>query len=934
MPAVGTAAKWKLVCQTGSQVGFCPGAPPSVSGSSVAFDNATADRYFLVFGGVGSGGSTQNETSEWLVNQTWHTVGINGQTAAVGPTKASNASMTYDGTDGYVLLFGGWSGSAGLNQTYSFHAGAWTKRTAAPSTLTGRGGECLVWVPPIGGKGNYTLLFGGGSKTQLFSSTWTYAGGTWTNRTSTVTGGPPSARTNSMCAWDPATSTVDLFGGWTGAHTVANDLWRFDPTGGTVGSWTNTIANNTIGSPPARQLGAMFYDSLNAYMVLSSGANGSRLKIPGPFAGGFDTWSLTGSTWANITVGATKPSNWATGLEQSPAAWSQPYQYAFRFGGSALAGGQGTTQIVGEMRVGVSTTLSVAPFSPQLNSPLWLNSTTTGGNSIYIRNWTGLPGGCTATNTSQITCSPTVGGIYNVTLNVTDTGGNPLPFNSALNVTLTLPSPPPATVVGGNLTVGGQVGVHLNGPFFGTVQSPPAPNSYNGGSYPVGTFLNSSPISIFRIGGGETGYDPTTNIKWVPNANGNGTFTPTGNVTFNLTAFKPWCLGHNPTCQWLYYLPGEVNSTSFAVHTAQWFHTVYGLAPTYWELGNEPGASSWSHYGKNYSAWLTTDAIGVTPEGYATMVKNYITAVHALYPSDKFIGIEAACACNSAILNPLIAQDWTQFQALSYHSYPTAGLTNPYGAIGAYYATLSSTKNVPGTMAQMRGYLTANCGGNLTCLSMPIQIGEYNGGPASNFSVYDHIYQNAVWIAASVTQGLTANVSSFQYFSLSLLKGVTNTFAPSFAGLLYQRILANMTMGVDYATNITGPSVGGGAYAISTVNGSSRSVLLVNTNLSHSITVAVGSGFPVNGSGRTYVWSPALAFPQESSYASIPTVLTVPSQGILLVDNFGGASNNSTSPLGGAGIITVAFSLVILVGILGVVLILATAGSRFYERRW
>ena len=68
--------------------------------------------------------------------------------------------------------------------------------------------------------------------------------------------------------------------------------------------------------------------------------------------------------------------------------------------------------------------------------------------------------------------------------------------------------------------------------------------------------------------------------------------------------------------------------------------------------------------------------------------------------------------------------------------------------------------------------------------------------------------------------------------------------------------------------------------------------------------------------------------------AANATVLTVPSQGILLVDNFGGASNNSTSPLGGAGIITVAFSLVILVGILGVVLILATAGSRFYERRW
>lgn len=59
---------------------------------------------------------------------------------------------------------------------------------------------------------------------------------------------------------------------------------------------------------------------------------------------------------------------------------------------------------------GSSTTLSVGAYSSTFNPLAYL--------------YTGLPAGCASVNASLVTCTPTVGGSFNVTVHVTDTGTN------------------------------------------------------------------------------------------------------------------------------------------------------------------------------------------------------------------------------------------------------------------------------------------------------------------------------------------------------------------------------------------------------------------------------------------------------------------------------------------------------------------------------
>jgi len=152
------------------------------------------------------------------------------------------------------------------------------------------------------------------------------------------------------------------------------------------------------------------------------------------------------------------------------------------------------------------------------------------------------------------------------------------------------------------LSIGASLGQHLSAPFFalvfqGSQSAPKAQANY-------GVFLNSTPISVIRLGGATDSYDPTTQTNYVPPSHGTQYVGVQGQLV-NFTWFQAWCDSRTPHCQWLWFLPAEENNTTAAVHTAEYFHNVLKFVPTYWEFGNEPGA--WTHYGENFTAWSTTD---------------------------------------------------------------------------------------------------------------------------------------------------------------------------------------------------------------------------------------------------------------------------------------------------------------------------------------
>lgn len=443
-------------------------------------------------------------------------------------------------------------------------------------------------------------------------------------------------------------------------------------------------------------------------------------------------------------------------------------------------------------------------------------------------------------------------------------------------------TPISATPAGGivhafsSLTVGASVGLHYANPFFAVSYGETGISAVIHANQ--GFFYNSTPITWYRLGGGGDGYDPTTQTNWVPPANGSGRYVAQVGQLVNFTAFQAWCNSRTPHCEWMSYLPAEENNTTAAVHYAQWFHKVLGFSPTLWQFGNEPTA--WTHYGINATQWKTTDTSTPTNEDYALMVKNYIAAVSAVYPHDKFVGVEASCACDPSFLTAVAATDGPKVTALAYHEFPgdSASTTN----LTHYYGTLTGSSNILNTSAHFRSIVGPAC---TPCARLPVQIGAYQAGPSGNLSPLSTTYAGAPFAAASVIEALDANISMFTMFqSNSLYNATSGAIYPQ--GYLYQRILANLTMGTDYPVTFTVHSVGG-LFGIEIKNGTRTSLLLVNTNTTLAVGISLTTTvFPVGLSGTIFTWTPTTATPTAHTSLLIPKYVVLPAQAIVLLNNY------------------------------------------------
>jgi hypothetical protein len=425
------------------------------------------------------------------------------------------------------------------------------------------------------------------------------------------------------------------------------------------------------------------------------------------------------------------------------------------------------------------------------------------------------------------------------------------------------------------LTLGSSVGTHLNGPFYAVVVG-------DGGLQPsqllaLGSFLNSTPISFIRFGDGGPAYDPTTGLSYSPPARG-GTYLPVNSSAVDYPWLKAWCDSRTPHCVWIADLPAEQNNTTFALHVVKWYHDVLGFVPTMWEFGNEP--SAWTHYGINLTKWSTKDVSVPTPQAYATMAQDYITAIHKLYPTDRFIAIESACACDHTFITAAASVIGSEVAAFAYHLYPSA--TNSTTSLSQYYGALLGPSNIPNSTALLQMGEAAGC---TNCANLPVEIGEYQGGPANAMAAYDLEYPGAAFMAASTIQAIDDNISTFTAFDINRLYSERNgTLAPE--GLLYQRILDNMTMGTDYAVSVHAGTLGG-IFALEIKNGTRESLLLVNTNMTDSLSLTIASSlFPISKIGSMWTWSPSLVYPYFHRTFTLPTLYIVPRQGILLLTNY------------------------------------------------
>src|SRR5262249_20094684 len=133
------------------------------------------------------------------------------------------------------------------------------------------------------------VLFGGYDGAYL-NETWTWDGTTWTQQHPATS---PPVRDTFPMAFDSATQTTVLSGGYSISVGIHNDTWTWDGT--------NWRQQHPSSSPSARGSGRqMAYDAASGQLILFGGGNPN-----GAFYG--DTWEWSGTNWIQLSP-STSPS--------------------------------------------------------------------------------------------------------------------------------------------------------------------------------------------------------------------------------------------------------------------------------------------------------------------------------------------------------------------------------------------------------------------------------------------------------------------------------------------------------------------------------------------------------------------------------------------------------------------------------------------------
>lgn len=253
-------------------------SPISRADATLVFDPSANE--FLLFGGWTqySNGSVVRLDDTWtfsLAMDQWtprHPVG--------SPSPRSDSAAAYDPAAGRIYLYGGFSGTSYLGDSWTFDPTTTTWSPVAPIGATPgiRSDGRLVYDPSA----DEFILFGGNDYNgpnltfHHLNDTWTYRLPTneWTRVPTPVA---PGARDYSVEGFDPATGTVLLFSGY-GNRTILDDTWSFSPG---TDSWAEL---RPTPSPPGRYAGGGAFDTDDGSFLIVGGLGSSGLLS--------DTWSL------------------------------------------------------------------------------------------------------------------------------------------------------------------------------------------------------------------------------------------------------------------------------------------------------------------------------------------------------------------------------------------------------------------------------------------------------------------------------------------------------------------------------------------------------------------------------------------------------------------------------------------------------------------
>jgi hypothetical protein len=399
--------------------------------------------YVVMFGGQGSEGRFLRDT--WAYSSTgWQSLSPGTLTASNSPSGRVGAAAAYDPSLGGIVLFGGKNLSGPLQDTWLLKNGVWTNLTgqvgqAPPARVS----PALVYDPVDG----YLVLYGGRTPSAILNDTWTFNGVGWSDVTPNqinATNSPPHRYQASM-TFDMADGYVLLFGGYSTTNLqplALNDSWRF-----VAGTWTRI---STPTSPSARAGAAMSYDPTQSEVVLFGGTNNSSSELN-------DTWTFSSGVWTSTADTSPLAPSARTLPAMAASFGTLPTsRFLVLFGGQGGNGAPlNDTWIAGTLPVEEFPLRRSNAFT-DVGQPLTLTATPYGGVLPYTFSWTSLPVGCVSSNVSALTCVPSQAGTSepSVTVVGAQSSGsasasanvtvNPDPAISEFSVT------PSTYVIGGN----------------------------------------------------------------------------------------------------------------------------------------------------------------------------------------------------------------------------------------------------------------------------------------------------------------------------------------------------------------------------------------------------------------------------------------------------------------------------------------------------
>ncbi|MCI4360098.1 MAG: PKD domain-containing protein, partial [Thermoplasmata archaeon] len=287
-------------------------SPGAVDSAAATFDGK--DGYVLLFGGCSKPVCPLGYTWKFQAN------GWANLTGSVGypPSARYAAGMTYDARDGYVVLFGGMGATGALGDTWTFQYGRWTQvTTSGASAPPARSGAGLIYDA----LDSDVILFGGASATGApLADTWSFAGGVWTNLTASAVSAPP-ARFSAGFAYDSLDRMGLLFGGTGLCGAYCGDTWGF-----AGGHWMNLTSAVGGSVPSPRSEAALTYDAGRNAVVLIGGENGVILS---------DTWGFAHGAWLYLSANSSA----SLGSRANLAAAFDPGDgYLVAYGGHNSAG--------------------------------------------------------------------------------------------------------------------------------------------------------------------------------------------------------------------------------------------------------------------------------------------------------------------------------------------------------------------------------------------------------------------------------------------------------------------------------------------------------------------------------------------------------------------------------------------------------------------